>query len=60
MTESLRLTRIAPPMLFQHLTNIFKMFLIHVHVSKVLLIAVIVPLLKDKMGDTDVVIIIDR
>ena len=42
----------APPMLFQHLTNIFKMFLIHGHVSKVLLIAVIVPLLKDKMGDT--------
>ena len=42
----------APPMLFQHLTNIFKMFLIHGHASKVQLIAVIVPLLKDKMGDT--------
>ena len=28
------------------------MFLIHGHVSKVLFIAVIVPLLKDKMGDT--------
>ena len=28
------------------------MFLIHGHVSKVLLIAVIVPLLKDTMGDT--------
>ena len=38
-------------MLFQHLTNIFKSFLIHGHVGKVLLIAVIVPFLKDKLGD---------
>ena len=42
----------APPMLFHHLANIFKRFLIHGHVSKTLLIAVIVPLLKDKLGDS--------
>ena len=41
----------APTMLFHHLDNISKSFLIHGHVSKALLIAVIVPLLKDKLGD---------
>ena len=46
-----------PPILFHHLANIFKSFLIHGHVSKALLIEVIVPLLKDKLGEPDVVII---
>ena len=43
----------APATLFQHLANIIRIFLIHGYVSKVLLVATIVPLIKDKLGDTE-------
>lgn len=45
--------KLAPLSLFQHLTILIKSFLIHGHVSKVLLISTLVPLLKDKLGDTE-------
>ena len=38
----------APATLFQHLANI-----IRIYVSKILLVATIVPLIKDKLGDTE-------
>ena len=43
----------APATLFQHLANIIRIFLIHGYVSKILLVAMIVPLIKDKLGDTE-------
>lgn len=43
----------APSSLFQHLSNLIRSFLIHGHVSKVLLLATLVPLLKDKLGDRE-------
>ena len=43
----------APATLLQHLTNIIQIFLIHGYVSKILLVATIVPLIKDKLGDTE-------
>ena len=39
----------APATLFQHLANIIRIFLIHGYVSKILLVATIVPLIKDKL-----------
>ena len=42
----------SPTSFHSHMANIIKLFLIHGHVSEVLLIATIVPLLKDKQGDT--------
>ena len=41
----------APATLFQYLAN--RIFLIHGYVSKILLVATIVPLIKDKLGDTE-------
>ena len=46
-------TRRAPATLFQHLANIIQIFLIHGYVSKILLVATIVPLIRDKLGDTE-------
>ena len=43
----------APTSLFQHLANMIKSFLIHGHVSRLLLLATIVPLIKDKLGDAE-------
>ena len=43
----------APPSFSHHLANIIRAFLIHGHVSQILLVATIVPLLKDKMGKHD-------
>ena len=43
----------APPVLLQHLSNMIKSFLIHGHISKIILIAILVPLLKDKLGDAE-------
>ena len=43
----------APLILFQHLANIIRCFLIHGHASPTLLLATIVPLLKDKLGDIE-------
>ena len=40
----------APDKLFVHLSEVIKSFLIHSHVSIILLLATLVPLIKDKMG----------
>ena len=41
----------SPDILFSYLSIIIKSFIIHAHTSHVLLLATLVPLLKDKMGD---------
>ena len=41
----------APRSFHYHISNIIKMFLIHGHVSDILLLSTIVPLVKDKQGD---------
>ena len=41
----------APDSLFLHLSNIIRSFLIHSHVSLVLLLATLVPIIKDKLGN---------
>ena len=41
----------APDILFYHISEVFKAFLVHGHVSKVLLLAALVPLVKDKLAD---------
>ena len=43
----------APTSLFQHLANFIKSFLIHGHVSNILLVATIIPLIKNKLGDME-------
>ena len=41
----------APPNLFEILSQCFKSYIIHGHVSELLLISSLVPLIKDKLGD---------
>ena len=41
----------SPEILFQNLAFIIKSFLIHGHAGNVLLLATLVPIIKDKMGD---------
>ena len=41
----------APAILTENISNLFKIFLIHGHVSSVLLLATLLPLIKDKLGD---------
>ena len=41
----------APLSVFEHLKYIIKSFLIHSHVSNALLLATLIPIPKDKMGD---------
>ena len=41
----------APNLLYEHLSVIIKSYLIHSHVSTVLLLATLVPIVKDKLGD---------
>ena len=43
----------APSSLFQHLSLMMKCFLIHGHVSQVLLLATMVPLIKNKLDDSE-------
>ena len=43
----------APSILHFHLATMIKLFLVHGHVSNNLLVATIVPLLKDKLGKID-------
>ena len=43
----------APPQLSQHLAALFKILLIHGHISPLVLISTIVPLVKDKLGDVN-------
>ena len=41
----------APDSLFMHFSNIIKSFLIHGHVSVILLLSTLVPIIKDKLGN---------
>ena len=43
----------APSSFYRHIANIIKAFLIHGHASSILLVATIVPLIKDKLGKID-------
>ena len=43
----------APVIFHRHIANIMRLFLIHGHVSSVLLVATIVPLIKDKRGNAE-------
>ena len=42
----------APDALFSHIACVMRMFLIHAHVSSYLLLATLVPIIKDKLGDS--------
>ena len=41
----------APIILCEKLSVLFKMFLVHGHVSKFLMVSTLIPLVKDKLGD---------
>lgn len=41
----------APFIFYEQLASLFRKFLIHGHISSVLLLATLVPILKDKLGD---------
>ena len=41
----------APDFLADHLSNLFQVYLLHGHVSSVLLLATLLPLIKDKLGN---------
>ena len=41
----------GPDILYEHLANIMKTFAVHGHISEHLLVATLVPLVKDKLGD---------
>ena len=43
----------APSSFYKHIANILKIFLVHGHVSNTLLVATIIPLIKDKLGDIE-------
>ena len=43
----------AAPSLYMHLANMIRCFLIHGYVSNLLLVATIIPLIKDKLGDAE-------
>ena len=43
----------SPYLLYYHIACMIKCFLIHAHVSNVLMVATIIPLLKDKLGDVE-------
>ena len=42
----------APPILCELLAKLFKMYLIHGHISSVIMVSTVIPLIKDKLGDT--------
>jgi hypothetical protein len=42
----------APEVLYNHIATLMRMFLIHAHVSCYLLLATLVPIIKDKLGDS--------
>ena len=41
----------APPILSEHLAKLFRMYMTHGHLSSVILVSTIIPLIKDKLGD---------
>ena len=42
----------APDILYTHLSVLMQLFLIHAHVSSYLLLATLVPIIKDRLGDS--------
>ena len=44
----------APDLLFEHLSLIIQSCLVHCHVTQILLLATLVPLIKDKLGPTNI------
>lgn len=42
----------APTILCEQLANLFKQFLIHGHVSSILMLSTLIPIIKDKLGDS--------
>ena len=49
-TLTLRLHKQAPDVLYEKLASVIRSFLIHGHVTHFLLIATLLPILKDKLG----------
>ena len=41
----------APPIFYEYLAIIFKSFLVHGHISSVLLLSTLIPIVKDKLGN---------
>ena len=41
----------APSILFDHLSSLFRYYLIHGHISELLLTSTLIPIPKDKFGD---------
>ena len=41
----------APDILYEHLAIVIKAFVVHGHVTESLLLATLVPIVKDKLGD---------
>ena len=41
----------APPILCEILAKLFKMYLIRDHISSVIMVSTVIPLIKDKLGD---------
>ena len=41
----------APPILCELLAKLFKMYLIHGHISSIIMVSTVIPLIKDKHGD---------
>ena len=44
----------APDLLFEHVSLIIQSCLVHCHVTQILLLATLVPLIKDKLGPTNI------
>ena len=41
----------APPILCELLAKLFRMYLIHGHISSIIMVSTVIPLIKDKLGD---------
>ena len=47
----IRTAKNASPILCELLATLFKMYLIHGHVSSVIMVSTVIPLIKDKLGN---------
>ena len=41
----------SPPILCELLAKLFRMYLIHGHISSIIMVSTVIPLIKDKLGD---------
>ena len=41
----------GPHILFEHLAKLFRSYITHGHVSSILVVSTVIPLIKDKLGD---------